>query len=175
MSDREKKLLLFLCGALFIIANFFLFSQIYAPKMQESQRREAKAESALNRGKLVMAQQEEWQKTRQWLASAEGAPTTYQKAISKLQSLASRSAKRRGLTVKREDPLPHIEGANYDRVRIRFRVNGTELQIQQWLLDIHRANQLQVITKFDLKPQKNDLTRADCEVEIEKWFVPQEV
>lgn len=174
MSDREKKLLFSLLGALFIIANFFAYSNFYEPRIKDAEKRKKVAEATLAQSQAIMSQKADWEKTRSWLQRAEGQPTTYQTASSKLQSFVKRSADRRGLITKKEDILDQVKGANYDRVRVRFRVNGLEQQIQQWILEIHRPQQLQVITKFDLKPQKNDLTRADCEIEIEQWFIPAE-
>ncbi len=171
MSDREKKLLTFLLVTLFLIGNFFAFDQLYLPKMAEVQRREVAAEGKLLNARNVLAQGDQWKKTLAWLESAEGRPVSYQTANSNLQSFIKRSADRRGLTTKKEVILEKVDSANYSRARVRYKVNGAEQQIQQWVLEIHKPRQLQVITKFDIQPQKNDLTKADCEVEVEKWFV----
>jgi hypothetical protein len=47
-----------------------------------------------------------------------------------------------------------------------------EQQIQQWLMTLRQNRQLQVMTKFDMKPVNNDLTKVDCEVEVEKFIIP---
>jgi len=174
MSDREKKLLYFLLGALFLIGNFVAFNHFYSPKIAETSKRKAAAESEYFQQSTILERKTEWKKPIAWLLNAEGAPTDSPTAASKLQAFIKRSADRRGLVTKKETILGAVEGNHYHRVRVRYKVNGMEQQIQQWLLEIHRPNQLQVITKFDLQPQKNDITRADCEVEVERWFLPEE-
>jgi len=41
-----------------------------------------------------------------------------------------------------------------------------------WLSSIHLVEQRQVITKLEIKPLNNDLTRVEVEVEVEKWIIP---
>jgi hypothetical protein len=47
-----------------------------------------------------------------------------------------------------------------------------ERDVLSWLTTIHQTNQRQVITKMEVKPQNNDLTRIEVEIEIEKWILP---
>jgi len=172
MSDREKKLLAVLLIALFIIANSIGFTKFYSQKINQAKLRKATAEAQYRQAELILQQKDDWGNTVNWLKRAEGKPTTYQDANASLQSYLKKSADRRGLETRKEDILDPVRSENYHRVRVRYKVNGVEKEIQQWILDIHRPQQLQVITKFDVQPQKNDTTRADCEVEVEKWFVP---
>jgi hypothetical protein len=47
-----------------------------------------------------------------------------------------------------------------------------ERDVLSWLTTIHQTNQRQVVTKMEVKPQNNDLTRIEVEIEIEKWILP---
>ena len=38
-------------------------------------------------------------------------------------------------------------------------------------MSVHQPRQFQVITKLIMKPQTNDLTRIDIEVEVEKFII----
>lgn len=174
MSEREKTLLAAVAFIAVFLGSFFAYTQVYQPKIAADKRREATAKSKLRNASLVLAQQDDLQASMTWLERAEGEPTTYQVASSKLQSAMQNAAQRRGLETRDQQILPQVEGANYSRVRVKQKVSGPEQKIQQWLLDVHRPNDLQVITRFDLAPTRTDLTRADCEVEVEKWFVPSE-
>lgn len=176
MSDREKKLLAVMLIALFIIANFFAYTAVLAPKLAADQAREMKAKSKLRQAEQVMAQKAEWEQTIDWLARAEGEPTTYQDANAQLQSYMQNAAQRQGLETpsRGQEILDPIQGSNYDRVRIKQKVIGPEQKVQRWLLDIHRPKQLQVITKFDIQPQKTNTTVAECEVVVEKWFIRED-
>jgi hypothetical protein len=51
-------------------------------------------------------------------------------------------------------------------------VSGMERDVLSWLTTIHQTTQRQVVTKMEVKPQNNDLTRIEVEIEIEKWILP---
>ena len=82
-----------------------------------------------------------------------------------------KQADARGLSTRDEDILPHVEGPHYTRVRVKYKLSGMEQQVQQWIMSVHQPRQFQVITRLIMKPQTNDLTRIDIEVEVEKFII----
>ena len=173
MNSREKTLFVTLLVVLFGIANVLAFKKFYQPRVEKANSVAAKAEVELGRSLMVLEKADELESEITFLERAEGKPTTYQEAQADLQDLVKKEADRRELVTRSEDILPWLEGSHYNRVRVRYKVNGMEQQVQQWLMVLHQPRQLQVVTKLDIKPQSNDLTRVDCELEIEKWFVPE--
>lgn len=171
MSTREKNLLTVLGIALFAILNFVAYSMYYAPAVAMATRAKAEARSELQRKSGILARRDELKPDRNWLESTGEVVTTPQLAQSQLQSLIRKQADARGLDTRNEQILGAIPGQYFDRVRVLFKVTGMEDRVQQWLLSIHQPNQRQVITKLELKPQSNDLTRIECTIEVEKWII----
>ncbi len=174
MKSREKALLIAFLVVLFGVANVLAFKKFYQPRMKNAESAINQSEQELNRSLMVLEKGDELEPEMAFLERAEGEPTTHQEAQADLQDLVKKEADRRGLTTRSEDILPWLEGKYFNRVRVRYKVNGTERQVQQWVMVLHQPRQLQVVTKLDIKPQGNDLTRVDCELEIGKWFVPKD-
>lgn len=172
MTSREKNLLFLLIGALFLVLNFLLYKNFYQGEIQSLDKRISAAKTNLSRAETVLQQRSEWDAAESWLKRSEGKGVAYQTAQANLQSYVAREAKKRGLVIRDERIIPWQEGSNYNRVRVRCKVTGMEQQIQQWILALNQNRQLQVLTKFDVKPTRGDLTKADCEIEVEKYVLP---
>lgn len=176
MTEREQKLLIFLGVTFFIILNFVAFSNFYSPAVQKAQAEKRTAESKLRLAESVVSQGEEFEPEIQWLERSGTVETTPQEAQSKLQALLRKQASARNLDIRDSRILPYIPGEHFDRVRVLFKVTGMEREVFSWLTSIHQVGQRQVVTKMELKPQTNDLTRIEVEIEVEKWIItPDEV
>jgi hypothetical protein len=171
MTPREKNLLILLCGTLFLVLNVVGYKKLYAPKITAANARVSGLEREYKRAEGNLKQSDRWQKSMNWLENSEGKPTTYAEAQSKLQTFMRKQADARGLTTRDEGFLPHVEGPYYTRVRVKYKLTGMEQQVQQWIMSVHQPRQFQVITKLIMKPQTNDLTRIDIEVEVEKFII----
>ncbi|MGE9267917.1 MAG: GspMb/PilO family protein, partial [Verrucomicrobiales bacterium] len=132
------------------------------------------AETDLNRSLIVLEKAEELESEIVFLERAEGEPVAYQVAQAALQDAVKKEADRRGLETLGENMLSRVEGKHYHRVGVRYKVSGRDQKLQQWILAIHQPRTLQVVTKMEMKPRSSEPTQAECEVEVEKWFVPAE-
>ncbi len=176
MTPREKNLLIFLGVAFFIILNFVGFNTFYAPAVQKAESEKRIAEDKLRLAEAVVAQGDEFEPEIQWLENSGTAVTTPTDAQSKLQALLRKQASARNLDIRDSRILPYQPGEHFDRVRVLFKVTGMEREVFSWLTSIHQVSQRQVVTKMELKPQTNDLTRIEVEIEVEKWIItPDEV
>lgn len=171
MTPREKNLLTFLGVALFIIVNLVVFNSFYSPAMNKAKGEKNVAEGELKAAKLVIAQSADLEPEIEWLERTGTVVTTPSDAQSKLQALLRKQATARNLDIRDSRILPYQPGEHYDRVRVLFKVTGMERDVFSWLTSIHQPNQRQVVTKMEMKPQNNDLTRVECEIEVEKWII----
>ena len=171
MTPREKNLLIFLGVTFFIILNFVVFNTFYNPAMLKAKGEKRAAEDALMRAESVVAQREELEPDLLWLERTGTVATTSSEAQSKLQALLRKQASARNLEIRDSRILPFQPGDHYDRVRVLFKVTGMERDVFSWLTSIHQTNQRQVVTKMEIKPQTNDLTRIEVEIEVEKWII----
>jgi hypothetical protein len=175
MTSRERNLLILLVAMAFLAVNFLGYRMWYAPKMAAMQsameNAERKATSNESMGNLLEAVQAD----QDWLNRFEPKPSSVGKMKTRIQQLAENEAARAGLTIKKKvfgndivDP-----SLNYHRARYDIEVNGTEASIYRWLDRLHNPNEFRVVTFVRLNPQRDDAKRADCQIYLDQWFVPE--
>ena len=171
MSEREKKLLLFLGVTFFIILNFIGFNVLYLPAVKDAEKEKSLAERKLGDAESVMGLRDKYEPEMSWLTRSGTATTTPLVAQSKLQALLRKQATARRLEIRDSRIIPYQPGDHYDRVKVLFKVTGMERDVMSWLTSIHQVAQRQVVTKMEVKPLNNDLTRIEVEIEVEKWII----
>ncbi len=176
MSDRERNLLILLVTMAFVAVNFLGYKLWYAPKMaallSTKNSAETKAEANEGMGNVLGIRQ----KDLDWLERFEPKPSSLGKMKTRIQQLAESEAVRASLTVEGRPKFgsdivdPNL---NYHRARYQITVNGPEASIYRWMDRLHNPNEFRVITYLRIKPQRDDATRADCEIYLDQWFVPE--
>ena len=172
MSEREKKLLIILGVIFFLILNFIGFNMLYLPSVQKAKSAKVTAQKKLQTAEMTLSQRAEFEPEMAWLERSGTVRTTARDAQSKLQALLRKQASARRLEIRDSRIITAQPGTHFDRVKVLFKVTGMERDVLSWLTSIHQINQRQVITKMDVKPQNNDITRIEVEIEIEKWILP---
>jgi len=174
MSPREKNLLIILGLALFIILNFVAYSSFYSPMIKKAAGEKRIAEDKLRLSEMTLTQGEDLDPEIQWLERSGTATDTPTNAQTKLQADIKNQARAKKVELRDSRILPFQPGQHFTRVRVLCKVVGAERDVFSWLATIHRTNQRQVITKMELSPMKTDLTKVECEVEVEKWIIVAE-
>ena len=175
MTPRERNLLILLVAMAFIAVNFLGYKMWYEPKMAQMQASmeaaEVKAEANEGMGNILKAVQAD----KDWLDRTEPKPSSVGKMKTKIQQLAENEAVRAGLTVKKKGFGSDVVGPTlfYHRARYDIEVNGTEAAIYRWLDRLHNPNDFRVVTFVRMNPQRDDATRADCQIYLDQWFVPE--
>jgi hypothetical protein len=175
MSSREKRLLLFLSIAGFIVLNLFGYKQ-YDAKCEDFRREKAAATQALRDAKLFRDSSQHVAAEMDWLAAHEPPQSAAAQDIQNtLQQLAVKEAEKFGLEVKRQKLMPadETQGNHYNRAKVEFVVNGKEDALYKWLDSLHSPDQLRAVTSLRLSPDRDDDTKIDCTVVVDQWFVPQ--
>jgi len=174
MSPREKKLLMFLGGTLFIIVNLIAFNQVFLPRMQKAKLAKETAETELETATNQLKLFDVYAPEMDWVENTGTTATDRFRAQSELQQFLRRQATARKLEIRDTDILAYAEGQHFGRVKVSFKVTGMENQVVSWLTSIHRVEQRQVITRLEMQPLTSDLTLIEVEVEVEKWIIPAE-
>ena len=172
MSEREKKLLIFLGGTLFIILNLIALNKFYLPKVQTAEAAESTAKKDLQTAQTMLNLAEQFEPQMDWIAESGTTAVSRFSAQSQLQQYLRKQATVRRLDIRDSQILEYQEGQHFGRVKVSFKVTGMERDVVSWLSSIHLVEQRQVITKLEIKPLNNDLTRVEVEVEVEKWIIP---
>jgi hypothetical protein len=176
MSDREKKLIIFVGILVFVVLNLGVYKVWYAPRKEEAVKQ--KKEFVRMKGEAMddLIAQESKRAEIEWLERNEQKQIkSSQKALADLEALANREAKRRGLTVKRVKPMTGIEGGKleFSRARVEIEVSGREQVLFQWIDRLNSPSDLRTATSLRINPKKDDDTQVDCAVVLEQWFVPE--
>lgn len=175
MTPRERNLLIMLVAMAFLAVNFLVYRMWYAPKMATMQtameNAEQKAESNEGMGNAFDA----FAADSDWLNRFEPKPTSVGKMQTRIQQLAESEAVRAGLTIKKKGFGAEIvdPSLNYHRARYDIEVNGSEASVYRWLDRLHNPNEFRVVTFVRMNPQRDDATRADCQIYLDQWFVPE--
>jgi hypothetical protein len=175
MSPREKRLLIFLGAAVFVIVHVAALKMFFLPQLA-SARSDAKSfqDKSLD-AEFRIESQEENREEIDWLLKYEPQPITPQDAESQLEELANREAQRRGLEVKRRKIQPKIEdpALKYHRARVDLEVSGSERVLYQWLDRLHSPADFRAVTSMTMSPKRDDDTQIDCRITVEQWFIPK--
>lgn len=177
MSDREKRLLYLLIGAAFVVVNLGVYKKVYETRLGAAESKLLGAQAKLEAAQTLIDTRDVYEAEMKWLEAREPKQaTTQQQAQTRLQQLVQTYAKTQGLETKETRLQTSITdpSLNYHRVRIQVTVSGTEQQLYPFLARLHSPNDFRAVTYMRVGPQKNAPTRADCQVMVEQWFVPDD-
>ena len=174
MNEREKKLIILLVGAAFIIGNLFAYNT-YTGAMQKKETLLKKDENEL---KLKLRELEEASlhfDDVDWLAENLPSEGTHASIRAELVTSTEQSAKKNMVVIKkRPSPLrenPEEEGSFRSAV-VKVQVNCRDGELYRWLCELQNPKKTRSITRLRITPQRDDATRIDCELEVTRWFIP---
>lgn len=175
MNEREKKLLVLLGAAAFVIVNIFGYT-VYQKKMKQMQAVLHNGGKEIREKTDALVKADENLENRDWWMENQPAEGTHGRAGAELATYAERSATRYGLQIKRR-PSPQRENLAepgiYRSAKVKVSVNGRDAEIYRWLTDLQDPGKFRSITRLVITPQRDDATRMDCELEVTQWFAPQ--
>ncbi|MGB1130299.1 MAG: hypothetical protein ACPG4K_09620 [Haloferula sp.] len=172
MNAREKRLLMGLGAAIFLMGTLFGF-KFLTGKQDAAKAEIRKLESRLDTVRILSEEQESLAEDVDWLAKNQPAPKEGELAPSQLEALVTRMATAAQLSVDKPKILPNIEGAGfYDRARFQISVSGMEEPLYRWLVQMHSPKDFRAVTALRLYPNREDDTKIDAVVTVEEWFTP---
>ena len=174
MSEREKRLLFLLLGALFVILNLGLYKKVYEVRLNAADSKLVTAKAELDQAKTLIETRDLYESEMSWLSRNKPRPSSVQQAQTRLEQFVKGQARSQRLDIKSTKLQSSITDAslNYQRVRIQVTLNGLEQQLYSFLSRLHSPNDFRAVTVMRLNPQKNDDTRIDCQILVEQWISP---
>ena len=174
INKNEKKLLLILGAAVFLVANglgYVLISRAMGAIDREEARLNARL-SSLNEAKSKSAEAEEkgaWIETHLLAYPNEGVRETY------LDNLVTGDLTN-GLDVEvfKNAPLTTITGEYFVKSRYRTNVKGPWPDVKEFLWRIQKPEEFRFIPKLNMIPRKSEeddsVQLVEISLEIEKWW-----
>lgn len=172
MSEREKKLLMLLLIAGFLIVNFFLYS-FYTQKKTLYANDLNSAKARLQQAIAFSESSNQLSEQMVWLAQHQPEPASYQDVQNKLQQFAETQAKSFGLTIKSQELLPTDEsGIHYHRAQVKFNLTGQEEALYKWFDAINDPAAFRTTYQIRMSPNAKEDTLIDCSATLSQWFPP---
>jgi len=174
MNEREKKLIMILFGAAFIIANFFGYST-YSQAMQKKEVQLKTGTDELKMKRLQLEEANEHLDEVDWLAENMPTEGTHASVRAELVTFTEQSATKQRLVIKkrpsalRED---QEEQGEFRSAVVRVQVNARDPELYRWLVELQDPQKGRAITRLRITPQRDDASRIDCELEVTQWFTP---
>ncbi len=176
MSPREKKLVVLLGAAGFLLVNLGVYFKVYEPLKTRVARDLGGHQLTLKNADFFIEMREQYADEIEWLEKNVPQTAAVQEAEAGLQRFAQTEASRNGLTIERQRILPSVgdPGSTYHRARVELQVNGKEDALYRWLDRLQTPTEFRAVTGLDLSPKRDDDTLIDCKAVVEQWFIRQD-
>lgn len=172
MSSREKRLLIVLLSALFVVGSLFGYKSIQT-KRNAVRVRIAKSEATLALADIALDQADSIKDEVHWLEKNLPDPEEGETKPSELETFVTNEAARVGLSVTRPKILPNDEsGVAFHRARFQIAVSGSEASLYRWLTKVQSPKDFRAVTAIRYTPNREDDTQIDATVQVEEWFIP---
>lgn len=174
MNDREKKLILVLLGAGFLIVNLFAFTS-YSSAVTENETKLKAGKEEIKMKIRDLEEQDRHLDEVEWLAENMPVEGTHATVRAELVTFTEQSMSKRGIEPK-NSPTALRENFEEDGpfryAVVKTRVNCRDRELYNWLCDLQDPKAGRSITRLRIEPLRNDPTKIDCEIEVTQWYSP---
>lgn len=169
LTAKEKKLLLGLLGALFVLLNV-LGLQAFLNRRRALSSEIADLRSKLDYNNAVLAERSVWEERAAWLDEnqpADDISTTEDDA--KFYEFVESSAKKSGLEYTRKAAGDNKTSAGpYAEVFDTSQVKGNMEALVKWLSGLQQPKAFRAIKKLSIK--SGEPPQVICDVEVARWY-----
>lgn len=176
LKKSERNLLVVFLAALFLVANFLLYTQISGVQRRaDTQVRRLELEllemSDLLAEKQMWEVRGSWLETHQPVFDSEGVRGMSESELNLdlLNTVRSESGKL-GIELKGEKLLEREEHPHYVQAVVSLQAVGTIEALMRWIFILQKPDQFRAVTSFRLKPEKDDPSVLECNIKVERWY-----
>jgi len=171
LTAKEKKLLIALLGALFVLLNAVAL-QMFLTRQSALHSNISKLNSQLAENRSVLGQKAMWDDRARWLEEKQ--PTDDVSSIdddTKFTEFVESTAKKSGLTYTRRGGGPVQSGEQYAEVYDASQVKGKMEALVKWLSELQQPEAFRAIKLLRIKsaPEPPDVI---ADVEVARWYRP---
>jgi len=171
LTAKEKKLLVALVGALFVLLNA-LGLQAFLNRQRALQTNLVELRSQLDEGRALLAEKEMWGERAAWLDTnqpADDITTTDDDA--KFYEFVENSAKSAGLEYTRRDAGNSPAEGPYAEVFDASQVKGKMESLVKWLNELQQPQAFRAIKEISIK--SGEPPEVIATVTVARWYQPQ--
>ena len=170
LTAKEKKLLVGLVGALFVLLNV-LGLQAFLNRQRALQTNIIELQSQMDEGRALLADKDVWRERVSWLDAnqpADDITTTDDDA--KFYEFVENSAKSAGLAYTRRDAGNSPADGLYAEVFDASQVKGKMEALVKWLNELQQPQAFRAIKEISIK--SGEPPEVLAEVEVARWYRP---
>ena len=170
LTAKEKKLLIALTGALFVLLNV-LGLQAFLNRQRDLQSSIVKLEGQLVEGRALLEEKEVWGERAAWLDEhqpPDDISTTDDDA--KFYEFVEKSAKAAGLEYTRRDAGNVPSAGPFAEVFDSSQVQGKREALVKWLNELQQPKAFRAIKQISIK--SGEPPEMIAEVEVARWYRP---
>lgn len=172
MSERERKLLILLLTAFFVVGNLFGYKWL-GERRAALQTEIGNFRQTIEVAEFARMQQESVSDQVLWLEQNLPEPREGELVPSQLETFVTQAATRAGLAVNRPKIEPSVDGVTFDRARFQISVTGSEAALYRWLVQLQNPGDFRAVTALRLSPNREDDTKIDATAQVEEWYLPR--
>ena len=170
LTAKEKKLLIGLLGALFVLINV-VGLQAFLNRQNALQGSIARLQGELTESRAVLEEKSIWQERANWLdANQPGDDTTTTDDDAKFYEFVETSAKNAGLTYTRRDAGQRPSEGPLAEVVDSSQVKGKMDALVKWLNELQQPDAFRAIKQISVK--SGEPPEVIAEVEVARWYRP---
>lgn len=172
LTSKEKRLLYFLVGALFLLLNVVAL-KTFLDRRALLQANIVALEGQLVADRAILGQKDYWSQRAQWLdANMQPDDTTTVDDDNRFIEFVESSAKKRGLSYTRRGGGPsEVPGQPYTEVIDASTVRGNMKSLVEWLAELQQPKDFRAIKQLRVK--SGEPPEVICEVDVALWRLPQ--
>jgi hypothetical protein len=169
-NKNEKRLLIFLGLAVFVMGTFYLVS--YLLDIESGLALKIRGlEASANTDQVWLREKQFWLDRKKWIDQKQPKVAPGGVPQSELLQSLTASAQNHNLTIQEQSFADAKSTANYQAVAVRLKLTGTLEDVVRWLVDVQQPEKFQAVTTFSLKSQEKP-PAVDLELEVARWYSP---
>jgi hypothetical protein len=171
LTNNERRLLWFLGGAIFVIANFYGVSYLLDREADLSSKL-SELESTIKSHHVWLQEKDFWLARKRWLDAKQPEVGKNEVPQSELLEALTKSAAANQLQIQEQSFGESRTTAHYRSVAVRLKLTGSLQNVIKWLVEMQQPERFQAVTSFSLKNAEAPPT-VSLELEVARWYAPQ--
>ena len=177
MTQREKKLGLGLLTVIIAVVHFWGFKE-WQKRRSDQESKVASLTTTIDSFELMGNSAASIEEEVSWVNEHEAPMMSFQDAQTELQNFLVSSSKGLGFSPIKQSLISkpeavlgaEVDTSLYQRVKIQISARASEKQIYQWLVAIHKPQEMRILSYLKLSPPENSSDEINCQIIAEQFI-----